>query len=526
MRVLAIELGSWSVKAVETESRFRKFEILDFHEARLPLRMDDPKELYKEAIAQILAKLPSHPDKLVCSLPAPNLSMRFLNIPVKQKKKAEQMYQFELEDSLPFKLEDTVVQHQIYPQKDSCLVFAAIAPNRFITNHLEYLKTVGIDPDWLTFDGMGLINLFGASLAQLENQPSGPTLIADIGHSKTIISIIDEGRIEAFRCFGWGGMAITKNIAITTGDPLEQAEDKKHQLDIGSASQGGEVLEATRQSLGFLLTELNHSLIAYRNSYKKSISAIKIAGGTGLLKGLPEFLSKQFGGVPCEVFSPANQFQLKEELRSPDSPRFVEPWGRANVFSRKSPLLFNFRRSGFGKQTSLAELSTMLKDPNVIKLTKYVTALALILFVHVTASSYFAGEERDKANEELKKVFQDTFRNAPKALKNTITSNPVQLKEYIEKKNKELDEKLKMLSKSRESMISYVKKITNSFPANVKVDVNKMEITDRNLVMEGVLYQGDLTTVTENLKKLPILSELTVTNEGQRFVFKAKVLGR
>lgn len=526
MRVLAIELGSWSVKAVELESRFRKFEILDFHEARLPLRLDEPKELYKEAISQILAKLPSHPDKIVCALPAPNLSMRFLNIPVKQKKKAEQMYQFELEDSLPFKLEDTVIEHQIYPLKESCLVFAAIAPNRFITHHLDYLKTLGLDPDWLTFDGMGLINLYGSSVALNETPPSEPTLVADIGHSKTIISIIHEGRVEAFRCFNWGGMAVTKNIAVTTGDPLEQAEEKKHQIDISATAQQDEVLAATRQSLGFLLTELNHSLIAYRNLFKKSISSIKVAGGTSLLKGFPEFLGKQLGGVPCEIFSPAAQFQLKEDLRSPESPRFVEPWGRANVFSRKSPLLFNFRKSSFGKQTSIAEISTALKNPNVIKLAQYAAALVLILFVHVIASSYFAEQENQKAQEELKKVFQDTFKNAPKALKNTITSNPVQLREYIEKKNRELEEKLKMLSKSKESMISYVKKVTNSFPTTVKVDVNKLEITDRNLVLEGVLYQGDLSTVTENLKKLPQLSEVSVSNEGQRFIYKAKVLGR
>ena len=48
MRILAIELGSWSVKAVEIESRFRRFEVLDFHEVKLPLKMTEPTEIYKE----------------------------------------------------------------------------------------------------------------------------------------------------------------------------------------------------------------------------------------------------------------------------------------------------------------------------------------------------------------------------------------------------------------------------------------------------------------------------------------------
>jgi uncharacterized protein YicC (UPF0701 family) len=148
--------------------------------------------------------------------------------------------------------------------------------------------------------------------------------------------------------------------------------------------------------------------------------------------------------------------------------------------------------------------------------------------IHVSASSYFASQESQTAHEELKKVFQDTFKNAPKALKNSLTSNPSELKKYIDQKNKEMDQKLKMVSKSRESMISSVKKITNCFPPTVKVDVNKLELTDRNLLLEGVLYEGDINSITENLKKLPLLSEVGVTlnEQDRRFTYRAKVNGR
>ena len=148
------------------------------------------------------------------------------------------------------------------------------------------------------------------------------------------------------------------------------------------------------------------------------------------------------------------------------------------------------------------------------------------MLIHVTTSSYFATQENLKANEELKKVFQDTFKNAPKALKNTLTSKPEELKKYIDQKNKEMDQKLKIVSKSRESMISTVKKVTNSFPATVRVDVNKLEITDRTFRLEGVLYEGDLNLVTENLKKLPVLTDLAITMDGQRFTYLGKVTGR
>lgn len=532
MRILAIELGTWSVKAVEIESRFRRFEVLDFHEVKLPLKITEPTETYKEAVAEIFAKLPSHPEKVVVSLPAPNISTRFLNIPVKQRKKAERMFRFELEDSLPFKLDDTVVEHSIYSLKDSSLVFAAIAPNRFISTYLDFLKTIGLDPDWLTFDGMGLINLYISSLQIEPSQTPGATLLIDIGHSKTTLSVINEGRLEALRSVNWGGFAITKNIAMTTGVPLEDADNDKQKVDLSkpdTSGVSGELVEASLQSLGTLLTEINHSLIAYRNATKQTIGSIVIAGGTSLLKGLPEFLGQQLGNIPCSVFVPSNLFSLKEELKtSTETPRFAEAWGRGNVFSRKSPFLFNFRRNSFGKQTSLAEISSLVKNPNIVKLAQYGATLLLILVIHVWASAYFADQESQKAHEELKKVFQDTFKNAPKAVKNTLTSNPAELKKYIEQKNKEMDQKLKMVSKTRESMISSIKKITNSFPPTVKVDVNKLELTDRNLLLEGVLYEGDINAVTENLKKIPLLSEVGVTlnEQDRRFTYRAKVNGR
>ena len=57
MRILGIEFGSWSVKAVEMESRFRRLEILDFHEVKLPLKVLEPTKVYAEATQQILAGL-------------------------------------------------------------------------------------------------------------------------------------------------------------------------------------------------------------------------------------------------------------------------------------------------------------------------------------------------------------------------------------------------------------------------------------------------------------------------------------
>lgn len=165
MRTLGIEFGSWSLKAVEIETRFRRAEVLDFHEVRLPLEMTDPEQAYKEAVAKLMDRLPHHPEKIVTSLPMSQTGLRFFHLPIKQTKKVEQMYRFELEDNVPFKLDNAIVEHHITKTKDGSLVAAAIAPKVHIQTHLDWLAAVGVDPDWLTFEGMGVTNLYLRSLA-------------------------------------------------------------------------------------------------------------------------------------------------------------------------------------------------------------------------------------------------------------------------------------------------------------------------------------------------------------------------
>ena len=75
-------------------------------------------------------------------------------------------------------------------------------------------------------------------------------------------------------------------------------------------------------------------------------------------------------------------------------------------------------------------------------------------------------------------------------------------------------------------MITLIKKITSSFPSTVRVDFNRLEINDRNLVLEGVLYEGDLNQVGESLKKIITLNEVNLSQEGPRFTYRAKVTGR
>lgn len=532
MRILGIEFGAWSLKAVEMESRFRRLDLLELHEIRLPLEIGDPVSIYKQAVERLLARLPAHPEKTVTSLPPAQTALRFIQLPVKSRKKVEQMFRFELEDNIPFKLDDCVIEHLATRTKEGSVVFVAIAPKSHVQTHLNWLKEVGIDPDWLTFEGMGVVNLYLSTQKTKEDREvPGPCLLMDIGHLKTNVAILGENRLELYRSLAWGGLSITQSIASALNLNLDQAEEKKMKglnlnADIEKLSEReGILVEAASYSFVPFIADVQHCLVTYRSLYHREAESILITGGTSNLTGLAEFISKSFG-IPTDFFRPFTATSFKREIDPAQDLRFGEALGRAMVFARKSALLFNFRKEELSKETSLKEVTTLLRNPSIIALSKYAGVLILILFIHVGISKRLGEKEANAAMSELKRVYQDTFRALPAKLRATPPRDPADLKKLIEQKNKELEQKLKTLARGKTPYLAYIRSISDSFPGNIRVDVNILNLDDRSFTIEGVLYEGELKATTELLRKNPYFNNVTLNQEGQRFTYRGEIRGR
>lgn len=534
MRILGIELGSWSLKAVEIESRFKQTEILDLHEIRLPLEIKDPVSNYKQGIEKLIARLPSHPEKIVTSLPASQTALRFLKIPVKQRKKAEQMFRFELEDNVPLDLEESIVEHQVSRAEDTSVVFAAIAPKKQIKAHIEWLNAVGLDPDWLTFEGMGLINLYlqlRRDNKEKSDLSTGPILLMDIGHLKTNFAFFREDQLEFFRSIPWGGMSLTQYIASSLSLSLDDAEEVKHSK-INLAQEPGApeqsenpALFAVQQGLLPLIADINHSIVSYRSQNKRDISEILLIGGTSRMKGMRTFLGEQLG-IKTRRLKDVFDIPVPKKFDNTKKYHFAEALGRATVFGRKAALLFNFRKEDLAKANSLTAATTFLKDPNIIRAGQYVGILALLLFVHVFASMPIARKEMEKKQEALEQTFGQVFREVPKKVAEGILEDPESLEKYLNNRQKELKQKLALFNSKKISAVTLIRDISDAFPSSLRVDVNSVALDDRQFTIEGVLYEGDLETVTANLKNLTEFDNIQVEQRDKRFTYRGNISGR
>src|SRR5688572_10692969 len=122
MHVLAIDVGSYSVKYISSFVDKRKVSHGEMSEIVLHDYMDDHADLTTvEAQASIVQEIidsNARPDTRVL-FQADNelMTTRFLTMPVKSKKKAELMLPFQLEEDIPFALSEIHYGYRMEPAK-------------------------------------------------------------------------------------------------------------------------------------------------------------------------------------------------------------------------------------------------------------------------------------------------------------------------------------------------------------------------------------------------------------------------
>ena len=141
MKVVFIELGAYSIKFLQGVIERKNIQYCDFHEEIIRESISkyddsdegDQKEAHKELnITEIVQfklveeYLQKHPlvEKVIMNLPSYYSTLRLIRLPIKSKKKIEQMIPFQLEEELPYSFREAHLG--IYP---------IISPDRKLHHH-------------------------------------------------------------------------------------------------------------------------------------------------------------------------------------------------------------------------------------------------------------------------------------------------------------------------------------------------------------------------------------------------------
>ncbi|MBE2253619.1 MAG: pilus assembly protein PilM [Myxococcus sp.] len=398
-RVLGLDLGSHSVKAVLLETTMRGFQVKSYRTAPVALEGERLPRL-EAALAQLLAEGPLTADSLVVAIPGVAMATHTLALPFSDQKKVEAALSGEVADQLPFDLDEAVYDYQANETKTGDVkgaqVLVGVVKRAELEGLLESLKKSKLDPRVVTHPGLTYQNVLSTVETSADDEG---VAVVDLGHERVSLAIGKPGGpVDFARMFMGGGLALSKALAAEFQIPLAEAQTWKESHGAVGAEVVGPDAEraagAFMRALQPVVRELRSSIKAYSALMKRPVTRLVLCGGTARLLGLAGQLEKDLGITTSLVTLPAD---AQGSLGLNAGPEAVQAWAlamRGQATGAKAPR-FNLRRGEFAFKSDF----DFVKD-KVGQLAAFGVVLLVLLIASGVARNTIL-ERREKAVDQV-----------------------------------------------------------------------------------------------------------------------------
>lgn len=475
MRILGLDIGSTSIKAVEVDTAFGRFEIHEYHEVKV-----NPGESAIAVAGAMVRSLPKSPDRVVVPLRANRVTLRNLRLPTRDKKAIQSSVAFELEDDLPFETDQAASDFVILGttgQESQIHVSAAL--KTMLDDYLGLAVESGVDPDTLTSEACAYRALL-RKMPLPETTLERPILVVNIGHERTTIYAQFGGIPLYCREIAWGGRDITVILSNRYGLSMDAAERTK--MDNGFvlplsqlatvSEQQRDFSETVYEALQGLCRDIRQADLSCKNLTGHRPGMIFITGGTSLLPGLPALLSEETKMV-CQPLRALSQVKTGVTYSEETDAKFALAAGAALSFlTSERPFLINFRKGEFAKHGGRADLDLSL----FAKPLKTLAASAVILLILLGVESTLYDQRIKDTNAQLEKTVKNFFGSlSPSAVKSYL-SNTANLKKNIDAELSKERALVALLAPNPHSPLEFLKDLSTSVSKDVVTDLMKYHV--------------------------------------------------
>jgi len=306
-RVLGIDLGSHSVKVAEVEVGFKVARLVSLKTIAVPPGTGPTLERSLEAL-RTMSRPAGAVDGIVTAVPGDRVLLRLLDIPITDAKRLGAVVGNELADDLPWEMEDVVFDHASLGGRGGKLL-AVAARSAEVRAILGQLGELGLEPRALPVASLG----YGGVARKAA--PAGVVLIADLGHQRTNLCLVQDGRPLLGRTISRGGHQLTEAIRRTLQLGYAEAEELKQTVHLGAASPAapGELGAVVAEALAPLTRELQLTMGLFSGQLGVRPERVLLCGGTSQLGGLEEHLATALG-LPVERLRLGGGSDLEVEL--------------------------------------------------------------------------------------------------------------------------------------------------------------------------------------------------------------------
>ena len=335
-RILGLDLGARSVKAVLLEGTFRGFTVAAAR--RVPLGAADgegpPAARHAVAVRTLLEDGAFAFDVAAVAFPGAGVSSNVITLPFSDPRRIEQTIGFEVEGQIPFDLADVAWDWQPLGVRDGQTdLLVGVVRKEELGRLLAALGEAGVDPRLVLPAGPAYASLFAAGVVapvpRPEGAPPGAEVLVDVGLERTSVTVISGGACEAARTFAFGtshlARALARELGISEaeGDVLVAAAAGGPPVpaELGDRAADPRAAEALQRGLAPLVREVRATVRTWRARVgQRPLERLLLAGEAARLPALADGLAAEAEGLVAPVaLSPAGG----EAIAPEDAPAFA-----------------------------------------------------------------------------------------------------------------------------------------------------------------------------------------------------------
>jgi type II secretory pathway component PulL len=480
-KVLGIDICKESVSAVLVTTSLRENRI-EAH-AYIPLvDTDEGEHTFKTALNALCDEIDPGGSDCVVSISADHFSYRILQVPFKDSKKIKMVLPFELEPTVPYPVDDLMIDFiDLRPvgQSDHSEIIAVAVPKAQLNPYIESLAELKIDPEMITVSGLP-----AAMCLANRADPGKDRLILEVGNASSSLFIVSEGNLQLIRSFP---------------TPLD-----------------------SETRFGMLGAFVQRTLAAYdelcQTEFQPQDMVVTGAGLNGA--SLDSDVSKVLD-------IPVNRLNFADRLNISIDSENTKPWNPAlmdNALSLTMMAIEGIKGLNFHKDHFAAKKIFNKYKKYWIKTGILAAVVLALLFFSALTETHTINRKLDIIDQQITGVFKATF---PDAKRIVDPHREMQIKVQEAQKSAVNQSTVGPHIRS----IDILNSISQSVPNSIKVDVTRMVISPENVLISG--NTDDFKSVDDikgNLEQVAYFKKVTITSsnlnrsdKGVRFQLKVEL---
>ena len=480
-KVLGLDIRNHSLAAVVVNSSLRENRVDAYTHIPISAAGEDENGI-AAALETLAQRLDTSGCDWVVSVPADQFSFRNLQVPFSNSNKIRMVLPFELEPTLPYPIDDLVIDFQTIETVESGektkLIAAAVEKSR-LNPYIEALAAFKIDPEIVTISGLpAALCLAGQS------DPGEDQLFIEIDQKSIILFAIVDGQIRLIRSFT---------------------------IPIASSSRSQ-----------VICTQIQRTLAAFEENELSDFQPtdLYITGN-----GLSDAKTAKY--IAAKLKMPVKALNLASRLNIPIEARAEYPWNQARLDNALALALMeiedldglNFHKVQFGVQKFLVK-----NKSQVVKSGILVAAVLVLLLFNVMVESYTVQRRISRLDHQITEIYKSTFPEVQKI------QDP-----YLEMQAKLKQAKKKSLfytdTGPHVRSIDILNDISKRISKETKVDITRLVISPQNVLISGNTDNfNSVDEIKGRLEQIAFFKKVTISSsnkdrsgENVRFMIKAEL---